>query len=435
MKKGNNKDVQVYVHSLQMRPVFIMANTRFYLDERSSKGLKPSVLKVVIAHKGKSALVSLDAKIFPNQWDGKKSRVINHPDQMLMNVYISNVKQQIDTMILTLANEGRLNSMSAVEIKQFIDMQLHPEKHQAKEEAERKANSFVSRFIKFANTKSKSTCGVYMQTYRRMLAYAGESLETLRFEDITKDWIIAFDNFMAKTAPSRNSRNIHLRNIRAVFNDAIDNGITMFYPYRGLTIRPEPTPKRNLKVDDLRTLFNYPAEQHALYYIDIFKLIFMLIGINVVDLCRLKELVNDRAEFKRAKTHRLYSIKVEPEALEIIERHRGKDWLIDVLDHYTDHNDFTRRMDRNLKKIGPVKRVGRGGKKVYSPLFPNLTTYWARHTWATIASTDLDIPRDTIAHALGHGINTVTDIYIDFDQSKVDEANRRVLDWVLYGKR
>ena len=42
---------------------------------------------------------------------------------------------------------------------------------------------------------------------------------------------------------------------------------------------------------------------------------------------------------------------------------------------------------------------------------------------------------DTIAHALGHGGNTVTDIYIDFDQSKVDDANRRVLDWVLYGRR
>lgn len=243
-----------------------------------------------------------------------------------------------------------------------------------------------------------------------------------------------FDNFMAQTAPSRNARNIHLRNIRAVFNDAIDNDITTFYPFRRLQIKPEPTAKRNLTAEELRTLFSFPAEVHALYYIDIFKLIFLMIGINVVDLCRLKELVKGRAEFKRAKTHRLYSIKVEPEAMEIIERHRGKDWLIDVLDRYTNHNDFTRRMDKTLKKVGPVKRVGRGGKKNYSPLFPKLTTYWARHSWATIAMS-LDIPRDTIAHALGHGTNTVTDIYIDFDQSKVDEANRKVIDWVLYGKK
>lgn len=66
--------------------------------------------------------------------------------------------------------------------------------------------------------------------------------------------------------------------------------------------------------------------------------------------------------------------------------------------------------------------------------FPGLSIYWARHTWATIAS-ELDIPKETIAAALGHGGNTVTDIYIDFDQRKIDEANRKVLDWVLYDKR
>lgn len=48
----------------------------------------------------------------------------------------------------------------------------------------------------------------------------------------------------------------------------------------------------------------------------------------------------------------------------------------------------------------------------------------------------LDIPKETISAALGHEIGSrVTSIYIDFDRRKVDEANRRVLDWVFYGKR
>ena len=239
---------------------------------------------------------------------------------------------------------------------------------------------------------------------------------------------------MAQTAKSKNSRNIHLRNIRTVINDAIDNEITSFYPFRKFKIIPQATPKRNLKVDQLRTLFNFPCEEHAKKYIDMSKLMFLLIGINVVDLCRLKEIVDGRIVFNRAKTHRLYSIKVEPEALEIIERYRGENWLLDILDRYTDHNEYTRRIDRELKKIGPVKRVGRGGKKIYSPLFPKISTYWIRHSWATIAMS-LDIPKDTISHALGHGNNTVTDIYIEFDQEKVDIANRKVIDWVFYGKR
>ena len=87
-----------------------------------------------------------------------------------------------------------------------------------------------------------------------------------------------------------------------------------------------------------------------------------------------------------------------------------------------------------MKNIGETKRNGLGGKKTVNPLFPELTTYWARHSWATIAAS-LDIPKETIAAALGHGGNTVTDIYIDFDVRKIDEANRRVIDWVLYGKK
>ena len=61
--------------------------------------------------------------------------------------------------------------------------------------------------------------------------------------------------------------------------------------------------------------------------------------------------------------------------------------------------------------------------------------YWARHSWATIAINDLDIPKETVAAALGHSPSTVTDVYIDFDRAKVDRANREVIDYVLTGKR
>ena len=60
--------------------------------------------------------------------------------------------------------------------------------------------------------------------------------------------------------------------------------------------------------------------------------------------------------------------------------------------------------------------------------------YWARHSWATIAA-ELDIPKETIAAALGHSSSTVTDIYINFDRTKIDRANRQVLDYVLYNKK
>ena len=161
-----------------------------------------------------------------------------------------------------------------------------------------------------------------------------------------------------------------------------------------------------------------------------FMLMLYLIGINAVDLFSLKQIVNGRVEYNRAKTSKLYSIKVEPEAMEIIERYRGKNWLLNVLDEYGNYQDFLHRMGIGLKQIGPVVRKGLGGKKDREPLFPEISSYWARHTWATIAA-ELDIPKETISAALGHEIGSeVTSIYIKFDQKKIDAANRKVIDYL-----
>ena len=82
----------------------------------------------------------------------------------------------------------------------------------------------------------------------------------------------------------------------------------------------------------------------------------------------------------------------------------------------------------------PFERHGLGGKKTVHPLFPKLSQYWRRHTWATIAA-ELDIPKEAIAAGLGHELgNSTTAIYINFNMKKVDVANRKIIDYVLYGK-
>ena len=89
-------------------------------------------------------------------------------------------------------------------------------------------------------------------------------------------------------------------------------------------------------------------------------------------------------------------------------------------------------MNCALKSIGYTS-IKKHGRKVKNPLFPHLTTYWARHTWATLAA-ELDIPKETIAAALGHEIGSpITSIYINFDQKKVDKANRMVIDYLKEG--
>ena len=82
-----------------------------------------------------------------------------------------------------------------------------------------------------------------------------------------------------------------------------------------------------------------------------------------------------------------------------------------------------------LKTIGKTYKIG--VKTSGNALFPDLSTYWSRHTWSTIAA-ELDTPIDVIAHALGHEIPglDVTSIYIHFNEKKVDDANRKVIDLV-----
>lgn len=303
---------------------------------------------------------------------------------------------------------------------------------------------FTREFQSFIDGKEKpGTKGVYKHTLDKIRAFDSD-IDRKQFEDIDLKWLTAFEAYCAKTA-TKNARNIHLRNIRAVFNHAIDYEITTAYPFRRFKIRPEPTRKRALSVEELRKLFDYPCEPYAEIYRDMFKLIFMLIGINSVDLHGLKRISKEGyIEYKRAKTGRLYSIKVEPEAMAIIEKYRGEKGLLCIADRWSDSRNFSHQCNKALKLIGAKKNKGgrnKGGTpkkadKENAPkgIWPELTTYWARHSWATIARS-LRVSKDDIALALGHGAKTVTDIYIDDDMTFIDEANRKVLDWVLYGKR
>ena len=144
----------------------------------------------------------------------------------------------------------------------------------------------------------------------------------------------------------------------------------------------------------------------------------------------------------RKKTGRLYSIRIEPEAKEIIERYKGVNKLVNFSENMRNYKQFVGKANKGLKAIGQVIKVRNENKKAhdfqkefhikYNSLFPNISLYWARHTWATIAFS-IGIPEEIIAEALGHSHgNRTTAIYIDKSVANIDAANRKVLDYVLY---
>lgn len=419
-----------------------MISLRLYLDSRAAKKGESCPIKLMLNHRSRTALLSLGVSVLPSQWDAKSQQVVNSPSRDSINAYLLERRATVQNLILRMTSSGELLGLSITEVKRKIEEALSPDVDSS--------SMVVPRFEDFiSRCKAKRTREIYQVTLAKVQAFEPHAV-SLRFEAITKDWLSRFDSFLAESGcKSVNARAIHLRNIRAVFNDAIDNGITSAYPFRKFKIKTEATAKRALSVEQLRSLFACDVRPWQRRYLDVFKLTFFLIGINTIDLLALKKssvTADGRLEYRRAKTSRLYSIKLEPEALELINRYRGVDHLLSFGDAYKDSHAFCGKLDRGLKSIGQVESVpnpkysGRGcgyHRMItrYSPQFPFLSIYWARHTWASVAA-QLDIPVEVISHALGHGFgNRTTAIYIDFDLRKVDAANRRVLDWVLYGKR
>ena len=130
---------------------------------------------------------------------------------------------QIKSLMLELADRKESN-MDAKEILMILQERLLGVPTQStKEDSDKK--TFMIWFQRFIDSKTnKGTKGVYKHTLDRILLFDPE-VGKKTFEDIDLQWLTDFEAFCAKTA-SKNARNIHLRNIRAVFNNAIDFDLT-----------------------------------------------------------------------------------------------------------------------------------------------------------------------------------------------------------------
>lgn len=404
-----------------------MISTKFYQDKRYTKGdnNKKAPIKLMISKKGTTALITTEVKVLPSQWDPTKEMVVNCDNARQLNLILSKFKLSIDDIILNMINSGSSFGMNALEIKNYIISILYNKNEEVNN------NTFLKRYEKFISSKTKeNTRSIYTNTLNHIKRYES-NLQNLSFEDIDKKWLIGFDYYLLETSPSKNSRNIHLRNIRAVFNDAIDDGVTSNYPFRKFKIKNTETAKRALTVPQLQKLFSFNIDIKQKESLDVFKLIFYLCGINMIDLFNLKHsnVVNGRLEYYRAKTGKRYSIKLTNEAIEIINMYKGTEYLLNIHERYKNYKDYNKSINMNLKKITSL-----ANQFIDEHITENISTYWARHSWATVAA-ELDIPKETIAAGLGHNIGSpITSIYIDFNLKKVDEANRKIIDYILYNK-
>lgn len=397
-----------------------MATIYIVLDTRRAKVNGEYPVKLSLIHKRQTVYMSTEISALKEEFENGQlnKRAQNYQAK---NAKLRKMLSDAEIAIMELSSKELINNVPMKRLRAIVEARVKGVKQNEK--------TFIDYLDQFSSLKANpGTRSVYNQTKVKLLDYD----PMCTFETIDVSWLKKFELHMQNQGIKTNARGIHLRNIRAIFNYAIDEEITALYPFRKFKIKKEETKKRSLSVEDIIKLKNYPCEPHQEKTRDMFFLMFYLIGINPVDLFNLKheDLHSGRIEYYRAKTGKLYSIEVIPEAMEIINKYKGKDYLIDVLEEWGNYKDFAHRMNINLKQIGEMERKGLGGKKIRTPLFPDITIYHARHTWASVAA-GLDIPKETIAAGLGHEIgNRVTSIYIDFDRKKVDEANKLVAHYI-----
>ena len=182
---------------------------------------------------------------------------------------------------------------------------------------------FLSFMKAFAETREKpNTRRSYERTCRCVEAYDGKC----SFNTITKDWIDGFIRHELDKGRKSNGIYNDVTHIKAVFKKAIDDGKTQNFPFHYIRLKKEETRKRCLSLEQMRELRDAKLHGKQALYRDFFMLGFYLIGINVSDLLTLKkeDFRNGRISYYRNKTGRLYDIKVEPEAMEIISRYRSR---------------------------------------------------------------------------------------------------------------
>ncbi|MCD8282001.1 MAG: phage integrase SAM-like domain-containing protein [Prevotella sp.] len=187
-----------------------MASVKIYFDRRTPKTDGTCPLKIAVSHKSATRTISTGVSLRPADWDKTQCRVVNRTDKTFLNAYMLKKRQEVEQAILRLG--GAIRAMTATQLKDRIEYELTPP-----DEREAKAkNLLVHNFLKFANTHTQRTKEIYLTTYNHLCRYLQGAINTLTFEDVNKAWLRAFDTYLQQTCPSRNGRNLHLRNLNTL---------------------------------------------------------------------------------------------------------------------------------------------------------------------------------------------------------------------------
>ncbi len=351
-----------------------MAKIKLGIDKYHPDEKGRVVVRLEFSSKSKMAPFSLEVKIKPENWDKENETILpTEPRFKSKNKIIEECFEDYRNRFEELYYTGKLPT--------------DPYKMRDVVTKEKSEITFLDYYKeKMSLITNKHTKSIYKTTYN--LIYKKEKgKNNLDFSDITVGWLKSFSNYYLQRGEgnSINGLGVNLRNIRKIFNDAIDDELISYdkYPFRRFKIKRTATKHRNIPIERLREMLHFnqqefiereklTANKHTSVfpnvqkYLDLFFLSFYLCGINIKDLLFLKseDIVNGQLSILRAKTNTHILLKIEPEAQTLMDKYKGKKYLLNFLDTYKtdDYKTFLSKMkasiyiNRNLKKVSQANR-------------------------------------------------------------------------------
>lgn len=245
-----------------------------------------------------------------------------------------------------------------------------------------------------------------------------------------------YEQWLRTRKVSKNSSSFYMRNLRSAYNKLVSrNLMEQTFPFRNVYTGVERTRKRAVREGIIIRLLNLDLAHSAslAFSRDLFIFSYCTRGMAFVDIAYLKkgDVSRGMLNYVRHKTGQHLTVRIEPFVEEIIKRYepyvRNTPYLFPIITSDNPEEAFRQYQtalgyhNRKLKQLG--KLVGES---------LCLSSYTARHSWATIAR-NRNIPLSIISAGMGHTSEKTTLIYLDsVDSSLIDEANEELVKALFY---
>ena len=270
--------------------------------------------------------------------------------------------------------------------------------------------------------KKVGMAAAYKSTRSSLAKFIGRP--DVRMSEVDSAFVRRYEDFLYSNGSSGNTVSYYLRNLRSLYNQAVADGYHPRgeYPFAKAQTRPAKTVKRALSRTDMQNLadLNLENEPELEFTRDLYLFSFYAQGMAFVDIVLLKktDICNGVLTYSRHKSKQLIRIVVTPQMQGVIDKYNTEnEYLFPIISGeyasgYQKYRLALGRINRHLKKIAVVADIE-----------VPLTTYTARHTWATLAR-DYGAPISVISAGLGHTSEEMTRVYLkDFDVSMLNQVN------------